>query len=115
MVTVKKKIIVAETLKEFASTFFGDPILKMAVNAAADNAPEAELILCDECSKINGFSGPSRQLRDPAEIEAAFRLGQMSIRQAATEILEKMADERRGVIGMALSEAASQIEALEVV
>lgn len=110
MVIVKKKIIVAETLKEFASTFFGDPILKMAVNA-----PEAELILCDECSEINGFSGPSRQLRDPAEIEAAFRLGQMSIRQAATEILEKMADERRGVIGMALSEAASLIESLEVV
>ena len=43
------KLVEVKTAKEFASTFFGDPILKMAVNAALDNAPEFELVRCEKC------------------------------------------------------------------
>lgn len=38
------KIIEANRAKEFASTFFNDPILKMAVNAVMDNVPEADAV-----------------------------------------------------------------------
>lgn len=33
------KLIDPKQAKEFASTFFGDPILKMAANAVLDNVP----------------------------------------------------------------------------
>lgn len=36
------KLVEVKAAKEFASTFFGDPVLKMAVNACLDNAPEAD-------------------------------------------------------------------------
>ena len=38
------KLVEVKTAKEFASTFFGDPVLKMAVNAALDNAPGIDAI-----------------------------------------------------------------------
>ena len=38
------KFVEVKTAKEFASTFFGDPVLKMAVNAALDNATEADVV-----------------------------------------------------------------------
>lgn len=34
------KLVEVKATKEFASTFLADPILKMAVNAVLDNAPE---------------------------------------------------------------------------
>ena len=45
------KLVEVNEAKAFASTFFGDPILKMAVNAAMDNAPGFELVRCKECAK----------------------------------------------------------------
>lgn len=42
------KVIEVNTAKEFASTFFGDPILKMAVNAAIDNAPTVDAVPVDK-------------------------------------------------------------------
>ena len=36
------KLVEVKAAKEFANTFFGDPVLKMAVNAFLDNAPEAD-------------------------------------------------------------------------
>lgn len=45
------KLIEAKTAKEFASTFFGDPILKWAVNKVIDNAPCIEVVQCKECKK----------------------------------------------------------------
>lgn len=36
------KLIDPKQAKEFASTFFGDPILKMAANAVLDNVPTIE-------------------------------------------------------------------------
>ena len=36
------KLVEVKATKEFASTFLADPILKMAVNAVLDNAPEFE-------------------------------------------------------------------------
>lgn len=42
------KMIEINTAKEFASTFFGDPILKMAVNAAIDNAPTVDAVPVDK-------------------------------------------------------------------
>lgn len=43
------KLIEAKTAKEFAGTFFNDPILKMAINAAIDNAPGFDLVQCKDC------------------------------------------------------------------
>lgn len=37
------KIVEVNRTKEFASTFLQDPILRMAVNAVLDAAPEAEI------------------------------------------------------------------------
>ena len=45
----KLKLIEAKKAKEFASTFFGDPVLKMAINAAVDNAPGFDLVRCKIC------------------------------------------------------------------
>ena len=44
------KLVDVKQAKEFASTFFGDPILKMAVNSALDHCPSFELVRCGECS-----------------------------------------------------------------
>ena len=38
---MKTKVVEVKTAKEVANTLFGDPVLKMAVNAALDNTPEA--------------------------------------------------------------------------
>ncbi len=43
------KLIEVKQAKEFASTFFNDPILKMAANAVLDNAPGFELVRCKDC------------------------------------------------------------------
>ena len=45
------KLVEVKAAKEFASTFFGDPVLKMAVNSALDNAPGFELVRCKDCKK----------------------------------------------------------------
>ena len=45
------KLVEVKTAKEFASTFFGDPVLKMAVNSVLDNAPGFELVHCKDCWK----------------------------------------------------------------
>ncbi len=47
------KLVEVKTAKEFASTFFGDPVLKMAVNAALDNAPGFDLVRCKDCGAYN--------------------------------------------------------------
>ena len=39
----------AKTAKEFASTLLADPILKMAVYAVLDKAPEFDLVRCKDC------------------------------------------------------------------
>ena len=43
------KLIEVKIAKEFASTFFSDPILKWAVNKVLDNAPCFELVRCKDC------------------------------------------------------------------
>ena len=48
MVLLMKMIKVSD-LKGFASTFFADPVLQLAVNAAAAHAPSVEIVLCGEC------------------------------------------------------------------
>ena len=45
------KLIEVNRAKEFASTLFGDPVLKMAVNAVLDKAPEFELVRCKDCKR----------------------------------------------------------------
>lgn len=49
----RKKILEATAIKETASTLFNDPILKMAVNAAVDNAPGIELVHCEDCKHFD--------------------------------------------------------------
>ena len=43
------KLLEVKTAKEFASTFFGDPILKWAVNKVLDNAPCFDVVQCKDC------------------------------------------------------------------
>lgn len=43
------KLVEVKAAKEFASTFFGDPVLKMAVNAVLDNTPGFDLVRCKDC------------------------------------------------------------------
>ena len=38
------KLVEVQTAKDFANTFFGDPVLKMAINAVLDNAPAVDAI-----------------------------------------------------------------------
>ena len=42
------KMLEIKTAKEFAASFFGDPILKMAFNAAMDNAPTVDAVPVDK-------------------------------------------------------------------
>ena len=44
------KAIKMSQAKEFATTFFNDPILKMAASAAFENCPGAECTDCKHCS-----------------------------------------------------------------
>ena len=46
------KLVDPNQAKEFAATIFGDPILKMAVNAVMDNVPKveaSEVVFCEIC------------------------------------------------------------------
>lgn len=43
------KLIEVKQAKEFASTFFNDPILKMAANSVLDNSPTIDVVYCHEC------------------------------------------------------------------
>lgn len=43
------KLLEVKTTKDFASTILADPILKMAVFAVLDKAPEFKLVRCKEC------------------------------------------------------------------
>ena len=38
------KLIEVQSAKEFADTFFGDPVLKMAVNAVLNNVPAVDAV-----------------------------------------------------------------------
>lgn len=54
------KIIEANRAKEFASTFFSDPILKMAVNAVMDNVPGADAVQVVRCRDCKWFFRDSK-------------------------------------------------------
>ena len=46
------KLVDPNQAKEFAATLFGDPILKMAVNAVMNNVPKldaSEVVFCEMC------------------------------------------------------------------
>lgn len=43
------ELIEPKRAKEFASTLFNDPILKMAVNAVLDKTPKLEIVNCKDC------------------------------------------------------------------
>ena len=49
------KFVEVQEAKEFANTFFGDPILKMAINSVLDNAPAA-----DASTLINAEKGTDK-------------------------------------------------------
>ena len=51
------KLIEVKRAKEFAATLFADPVLKMAVNAVLDKAPEFELVRCKDCINAEYFHG----------------------------------------------------------
>ena len=50
------ELIEAKTAKEFASTFYNDPILKMAVNAVVDKVHKMEIVNCRDCKYCSRLS-----------------------------------------------------------
>ena len=92
-----KKYVEVSQAKEFAGTFLGDPILKMAVNAALDHVPAADVL------QMNS-----------AEKQAIFRLGQMDMQKAAVDMLLDQANGTHGVVCATLIDAAEWVRQLEV-
>ena len=45
------KLIDVQSAREVADAIFGDPILKMAVNAVLNNTEGFDLVKCEECKK----------------------------------------------------------------
>lgn len=91
-----EKYVKVSEAKEFAGTFLGDPILKMAVNAVLDHAPAVEI----------------PQLTR-AEKQAIFRLGQTDMRDSMVDLLRDVADRSKGIIRadfMAASDLVSERE-----
>lgn len=93
-----KKYVEVGRAKEFAGTFFGDPILKMAVNAALDHTPTVDL------PELTG-----------AEKQAVFRLGQMDMRESIADMLEDMADGTHGIVCSTLIDAAQRVRRMETI
>ena len=52
------KMIKISDLQEFGSTFFNDPILKLAINAAAANAPTVDAVEVVRCKDCKWYSPP---------------------------------------------------------
>ena len=92
-----EKYVEVKAVQEFAGTFLGDPILKMAVNAVLDHAPAAEL----------------PQLSS-AEKQDIFRLGQMDMRESIAAMLTNLADGTHGEICSTLIDAAERVRQLEI-
>ena len=44
-----EKLIGADAVKETANVLFGDPIIKMAVDAVVDATPEVDFVHCGDC------------------------------------------------------------------
>ena len=53
------KLIEVKTMKEFAHSYFADPVLRMAVNAVADNCPAADAAVITRCHACQ-FSDPCK-------------------------------------------------------
>lgn len=92
-----EKYVKVSAVKEFAGTFLGDPILKMAVNAVLDHAPAAEL------PKLTS-----------AEKRAIFRLGQMDMRDSMVAMLRDEAERAGGAIKVDFMAAAELIAGREI-
>ena len=92
-----EKYVEVSTVKEFAGTFLGDPILKMTVNAVLDHAPAAD------ASKLTS-----------AEKQAIFRLGQMDMRDSMVALLQDEAEQAGGAIKVDFLTAADLIARREI-
>ena len=92
-----EKLIKARDAIEFADMFFADPILKAAALALINNTPSA-----DEAALIS------------SEKQAAFRLGQMEMKESIITLLQDAASDVSGIIHSTLLEAAAAIAKLEV-
>ena len=92
-----EKYVEVKAVQEFAGTFLGDPILKMAVNAVLDHAPAVDL------PKLTS-----------AEKQATFRLGQMDMKESIVAILQGTAEFTSGITRAALLAAVDLIKDQEV-
>ena len=92
-----EKYVKVSAVKEFASSFQGDPILKMAVNAVLDHAPAVNL------PKLTS-----------AETQTVFRLGQMDMRESIAAMLTDLADGTHGEVCATLIDAAERVQQLEI-
>ena len=92
-----EKYVEVKAAQEFADAFFGDPILKMAVNAVLDHAPTAD---------VSAISS--------AEKQAIFRLGQMDMRESIAAMLTDLADGTHGEVCATLIDAAERVRKLEI-
>lgn len=92
-----EKYVEVKAAQEFADAFFGDPILKMAVNAVLDHAPAADL------PKLTS-----------AEKQADFHLGQMDMRESIAAMLTDLADGTHGTVCATLIDAAERVRQMEI-
>ena len=93
-----EKYVEVKAVQEFAGTFLGDPILKMAVNAALDHAPAADV------SQLNS-----------AEKQAVFRLGQMDMRESAAAALTDAVAPTKGVVHGTIMAAVEIVNNLKTI
>lgn len=92
-----EKFVEVKAAQEFADAFFGDPILKMAVNAVLDHAPAADVSVVTS-----------------AEKKAIFRLGQMDMRDSVVDLLRDVANRSKGIIRADFMAAADLIAEREI-
>ena len=98
-----QKFVDVDQTKEFAATFFGDPILRMAVCACLDHAPKAVMP-----------SIPPGHKDDNNLPEIAFKNGTAYCKEQIIEKLTELKSRAMGGGRRDLSEAIEIIQKMEV-
>ena len=91
------RVIEVKRAKEFANTFFADPVLKVAANSLLDHAPAADITTVPD-----------------TEWQSIFHQGQVNMRERIVGMLTEAANGTFGVTRAALRIAVDKINEMEV-
>lgn len=91
------KLIEVKRAKEFASTFFADPVLKTAANSFLDHVPAADITTVSD-----------------AERQSIFHQGQKDMRERIVNMLTEAANGTFGMTSSVLRIAVDKVKELEV-